>query len=125
YAVAAGAVSVGWSGYMNGLLISAGIPLPEALRTGPWDGGSFNLLAFLIALAVTGLLVIGTSKSAKVNAVLVAIKVIALTAFIIIAFPAVKDPNFEPFMPTGWGSPMGGVGVLGAAASIFFAYVGF
>ncbi len=125
YAVAAGAVSVGWSGYMNGLLISAGIPLPEALRTGPWDGGSFNLLAFVIALTVTGLLVIGTSKSAKVNAVLVAIKVIALTAFIVIAFPAVKDPNFEPFMPTGWGSPMGGIGVLGAAASIFFAYVGF
>ena len=125
YAVAAGAVSVGWSGYMNGLLISAGIPLPEFLRTGPWDGGTFNLLAFLIALAVTLLLVIGTSKSAKVNSILVAIKVIALTAFIIIAFPAVKDPNFEPFMPTGWGSPMGGIGVLGAAASIFFAYVGF
>ena len=125
YAVAAGAVSVGWSGYMNGLLISAGVPLPEFLRTGPWDGGTFNLLAFLVALAVTVLLVIGTSKSAKVNSVLVAIKVIALTAFIIIAFPAVKDPNFEPFMPTGWGSPMGGIGVLGAAASIFFAYVGF
>ncbi len=125
YAVAAGAVSVGWSGYMNGLLVSAGIPLPEFLRTGPYDGCTFNLLAFLIALAVTVLLVVGTSKSAKVNSVLVAIKVIALTAFIIIAFPAVKDPNFEPFMPTGWGSPMGGIGVLGAAASIFFAYVGF
>ena len=125
YAVAAGAVSVGWTGYMNGLLISAGMPLPEFLRTGPWDGGTFNLLAFLIALAVTVLLVVGTSKSAKVNSVLVAIKVVALTAFIIIAFPAVKDPNFEPFMPTGWGSPMGGIGVLGAAASIFFAYVGF
>ena len=125
YAVAAGAVSVGWSGYMNGLLLSAGIPLPESLRTGPLDGGSFNLLAFLIALAVTVLLVIGTSKSAKVNAILVAIKVIALSAFIVIALPAVKDPNFEPFMPTGWGSPMGGIGILGAAASIFFAYVGF
>lgn len=125
YAVAAGAVSVGWSGYMNGLLLSAGIPLPESLRTGPYDGGTFNLLAFLIALAVTVLLVIGTSKSAKVNAILVAIKVIALSAFIVIALPAVKDPNFEPFMPTGWGSPMGGIGILGAAASIFFAYVGF
>ena len=125
YAVAAGAVSVGWSGYMNGLLISAGMPLPEFLRTGPYDGGTFNLLAFLIALAVTVLLVIGTSKSAKVNAILVAIKVAALTAFIVIAIPAVKDPNFAPFMPTGWGSPMGGIGVLGAAASIFFAYVGF
>lgn len=125
YAIAAGAVSVGWSGYMNGLLASAGMELPEALKTGPMDGGAFNLLAFLIALLVTVLLVIGTSKSAKVNAVLVMIKVIALTAFIIIAVPAAKDTNFTPFFPTGWGSPLGGVGVLGAAASIFFAYVGF
>ena len=125
YAVAAGAVGVGWSGYMNGLLISAGIPLPLSLRTGPYDGGTFNLLAFSIVLVITVLLVIGTSKSAKVNAVLVAIKVAALTAFIIVAMPAVKDPNFEPFLPTGWGRPLGGIGVLGAAASIFFAFVGF
>ncbi len=125
YAVAAGAVSVGWSGYMNGLLASAGLELPLALRTGPMDGGAFNLLAFLIALTVTGLLVIGTSKSAKVNAILVLIKVVALAAFIVIAVPAAKDVNFEPFFPTGWGSPLGGIGVLGAAASIFFAYVGF
>jgi len=125
YAVAAGAVAVGWSGYMNGLLISAGMPLPEFLRTGPMDGGAFNLLAFVISLVITGLLVIGTSKSAKVNAVLVAIKIVALTAFIVVALPAVKDTNFEPFLPAGWGSPLGGIGVLGAAASIFFAYVGF
>lgn len=125
YAVAAGAVAVGWSGYMNGLLTSAGFDLPLYLKTGPMDGGAFNLLAFLISLVITGLLVIGTSKSAKVNAVLVLIKVIALTGFIIVAVPAVKDSNFEPFFPTGWGSPLGGIGVLGAAASIFFAYVGF
>ncbi len=125
YAVAAGAVSVGWSGYVNGLLNSAGWELPRALQSGPMDGGSFNLLAFCIALAVTGLLVIGTSKSAKVNAILVLIKVVALTVFIAIAVPAAQDANFEPFFPTGWGSPMGGIGVLGAAASIFFAYVGF
>lgn len=125
YAVAAGAVSVGWSGYMNGLLASAGMELPRALKTGPMDGGTFNVLAFGIALLVTMLLVIGTSKSAKVNAVLVLIKVAALVAFIAIAVPAVQDSNFEPFFPTGWGSPLGGIGVLGAAASIFFAYVGF
>ena len=125
YAIAAGAVAVGWSGYVNGLLASAGMGLPLPLRAGPLDGGSFNLLAFLISLVVTGLLVIGTSKSAKVNAVLVLIKVAALTAFIAIAVPAAQDANFEPFFPTGWGSPLGGVGVLGAAASIFFAYVGF
>lgn len=125
YAVAAGAVGVGWSGYMNGLLNHAGIGLPQFLQTGPYDGGAFNLLACLIVLLVTFLLVIGTSKSAKVNAVLVAIKVAALTAFIIIALPAAKDPNFHPFLPSGWGSPLGGIGVLGAAASIFFAFVGF
>jgi APA family basic amino acid/polyamine antiporter len=89
------------------------------------DGGAFNVLAFSISLIITGLLVLGTSKSAKVNAILVLIKIIALTAFIFIAVPAAKDTNFQPFFPTGWGSPMGGVGVLGAAASIFFAYVGF
>jgi APA family basic amino acid/polyamine antiporter len=137
YAVAACAVAVGWSGYVNGLLREAGMPLPLMLTAGPWDtvtlpdgttaAGGFNLLAFLIALVITGLLIIGTSKSAKVNAVLVMIKVVALTAFIVLAMPAVNAENFSPMFPNGWGSPIGGsgLGVLGAAASIFFAYVGF
>jgi APA family basic amino acid/polyamine antiporter len=135
YAIGAAVVSVGWSGYMNGLLAHSdlfglvqpgALALPEYLRTGLFAGGSgFNLLACLISLLVTWLLVIGTSKSAKVNSVLVAIKITALTVFILIALPAVKSTNFEPFLPGGWGSPTGGVGVLGAAASIFFAYVGF
>ena len=125
YAVAAGAVAVGWSGYVNGLLNAGGFGLPEALQAGPWNGGAFNLLAFSISLVITLLLVLGTSKSAWVNAVLVAIKVIALTAFVIVAVPAAQSGNFQPFNPAGWGNPMGGVGILGAAASIFFAYVGF
>jgi APA family basic amino acid/polyamine antiporter len=133
YAIGATAVCVGWSGYVNGLLNSGifglvepgSLSLPTWLQTGYFSGGGFNLLAFLIGIAVTWLLVIGTSKSAKVNAVLVAIKIIALTAFIVLALPAVQTTNLHPFMPTGWGSPTGGVGVLGAAASIFFAYVGF
>jgi len=110
---------------MNGLLTSAGMELPAALKAGPMDGGSFNLLAFVIALLVTVLLVIGTGKSAKVNAILVLVKVVALTMFVAVAVPAAQDVNFQPFFPTGWGSPLGGIGVLGAAASIFFAYVGF
>ncbi len=87
--------------------------------------GGFNLIAFLLALAVTGLLVAGTSKSAKVTSVLVLIKIVALMAFIALAFPKVQGTNFEPMLPNGWGTPLSGVGVLGAAASIFFAYVGF
>ncbi|HJR10203.1 MAG TPA: amino acid permease [Rhodanobacteraceae bacterium] len=135
YAIGATAVCVGWAGYVNGLLNSGvfglvkpgALSLPHWLQVGPTLGGGFNLLAFLIGVAVTGLLVIGTSKSARVNAVLVAIKIIALTVFVVIAVPAVKDANLHPFLPTGWGNPVGsnGIGVLGAAASIFFAYVGF
>jgi len=144
YAVAAGAVSVGWSGYANGFLAQHGLGLPDFLTAGPFwvehvkdqgdavhlvDGvthkGGFNLIAFLLALGLTGLLAAGTSKSAKVTAVLVLIKIVALMAFIALAFPKVQGANFAPMLPNGWGTPLSGVGVLGAAASIFFAYVGF
>jgi len=142
YAVAAGAVSVGWSGYFVGLLREyAGLALPtelvnanaliakiqlafgaaptDELRTAIEVGGYINLPAFIIALLVTWLLVIGTRESALVNAVLVVVKITALTAFIALALPVMNDANFKPFAPLGFG------GISAAAASIFFAYVGF
>ncbi|WBY07412.1 amino acid permease [Sphingomonas sp. 7/4-4] len=120
YAVAAGAVSVGWSGYVVGLIENAfAIDIPDMLVRGPYDGGIVNLPAMGIAGLVTWLLVIGTKESAMVNAVLVGIKVAALTLFIILAVPVMNMQNFEPF------SPLGFAGVSAAAASIFFAYVGF
>lgn len=128
YAVAASAVSVGWSGYFVGLLSNAGIELPLALTVGTYaPGGFINLPALVIALLVTGLLMIGTTESARVNAVLVAIKVTALTVFIFLTLPMMKGQNFEPFLPNGWfgKGEATGLGVVGAAASIFFAYVGF
>jgi APA family basic amino acid/polyamine antiporter len=135
YAVAAAAVAVGWSGYINGFLQEVGYGLPLALTAGPADivllpdgtasAGGFNLLAFLVSLFVTFLLVIGTGKSARFTALLVVIKIVALGAFIVLALPAVNSANFQPMLPNGWGTPLSGVGILGAAASIFFAYVGF
>ncbi|HKX52996.1 MAG TPA: amino acid permease, partial [Nitrosospira sp.] len=135
YAIAAAAVAVGWSGYINGFLHEIGYGLPLALTAGPADiivgpngtksAGGFNLLAFLVSLFVTVLLIIGTTKSARFTAILVIIKMIALTAFIVLALPAVNAVNFQPMLPNGWGTPLSGVGILGAAASIFFAYVGF
>lgn len=136
YAVAASAVSVGWSGYFMGLVKSwTGFQLPVALQAGPtWSmhgvlpvpdfaAGVVNVPAILVALAVTLLLMIGTKESATVNAVLVAVKVAALTLFIALALPVLRTEHFAPFAPNGWGSS--GMGIIGAASSIFFAYVGF
>jgi APA family basic amino acid/polyamine antiporter len=120
YGVAASAVAVGWSGYFVGLLHnSLGLELPAALVNGPYAGGIVNLPAAFVCLLVSGLLVIGTRESATFNAILVAVKVTALTVFIALALPVINGDNFQPF------APLGGSGVVGAAASIFFAYVGF
>jgi APA family basic amino acid/polyamine antiporter len=133
YAIAASAVSVGWSGYFTGTILNDTfeIALPAYLTAGPLalggaPGGFINLPALIIALLVTWLLMIGTSESAKVNAVLVTIKVVALTAFIALTLPSVESSNFNPFLPAGLFGGFGtGVGAVGAAATIFFAYVGF
>lgn len=135
YAIAASAVSVGWSGYFSGTILNEfmGIHLPQWLAAGPLalggePGGFINLPALIIALLVTWLLMIGTSESAKVNAVLVAIKVTALTAFIALTLTSGEfdTARFNPFLPAGVFGGFGtGVGAVGAAATIFFAYVGF
>ncbi len=139
YALGASAVAVGWSGHISGFLDAVGWHLPHALTVGPKislgfleggeAGGMVNLPAVIITALVTGLLVVGTKESATVNAVLVAIKVTALTLFVVLTLPMITGHmhNFQPFTPRGWGNPLdsAGTGVLGAAASIFFAYVGF
>ena len=133
YAVAASAVSVGWSNYFTNTVLenSLGIDVPTWLSAGPLalggaPGGFINLPAVVIALLITWLLMIGTSESARVNAVLVAIKVTALTAFIVLTLPRTESANFSPFMPGGvFGGFGSGVGIVGAAATMFFAYVGF
>ncbi len=120
YAVAASAVSVGWSNYFVGVMERAfGWHLPLAMTKGYFAGGFINIPAVIIALLVTTLLYIGTRESAWVNTALVVIKIVALTVFCALALPVIQMENFHPFTPLGY-LPVGN-----AAATIFFAYVGF
>jgi APA family basic amino acid/polyamine antiporter len=88
-----------------------------------------DLPAILISGAVTLLLIVGTRQSAQVTMGLVAIKLLALLLFVVLAFRGFHLTNFQPFLPSGLGAhvdPDGTKrGVLAAAALIFFAFYGF
>ncbi|HSG63339.1 MAG TPA: amino acid permease, partial [Pseudomonadales bacterium] len=105
YAIAASAVSVGWSGYMVGLVENIfAIEVGNNFVAGPFDAnpGIINVPAMLIALLCMALLLIGTKESARFNAILVAIKVSALMLFLVLALPAMNAENFQPFSPNGF-----------------------
>ena len=149
YGLAASVVAVGWSGYVVSLLGDFGLHIPVEM-TGPSGhvvqaGGAdlvrdgapvtylFNLPAFLVSAALAALLVIGVSESAKVNNVIVAIKVTVILAFILICgwfviqhLDTLKS-NWEPFIPppSGEKGEFGWGGILRAASIVFFAYIGF
>jgi len=128
YSLVVSAVAVGWSGYASGFLNSVGLGLPPALTQGPELGGILNLPAIFIIAVVAGMLIYGTRESATVNAVLVVVKLLALALFIAVAVTAFNANHFTPFMPYGFpktGASGSEVGVMAAAAIIFFAFYGF
>jgi APA family basic amino acid/polyamine antiporter len=128
YTLVVSAVAVGWSGYAAGFLQSIHLGLPSALIQGPELGGVVNLPAIFIIWVVAGLLIAGTRESATLNAILVAIKMAALALFIAVALPVFNAAHFHPFMPFGFpktGASGSEVGVMAAAAIIFFAFYGF
>ncbi|MBM4249905.1 MAG: amino acid permease [Euryarchaeota archaeon] len=121
YTLTCTAVAVGWSGYVNHLLGMAGLSVPDALNAAPGTapGAFFNLPAFLVTLALSGLLLFGIRESAWLNRVMVVIKVVVLTLFVVVGATLVDPANLSPFAPFGFG------GVMAGAAVIFFAYMGF
>lgn len=152
YGLAASVVAVGWAGYVVSLLGDFGAAIPVAL-TGPSgypvlhavgnemvpvmvNGAPvtylFNLPAFLICMAMTALLVVGVSESAKVNNAIVAIKLTVIIAFIlicggyVIAHIDTLKSNWVPFIPENEGDgKFGWSGITRAASIVFFAYIGF
>jgi APA family basic amino acid/polyamine antiporter len=132
YALGAGTVSVGWSGYFTYILHTLHVwDIPQAWQHSHWDPtpGIANLPAAAIILIITALLVKGTRESATFNAIIVSIKVVIVLFFIAIGVGHVDPANYH--LPAGPGTGLGGYfpfgwgGVLGGAAFMFFAYIGF
>ncbi|KQN69530.1 MULTISPECIES: amino acid permease [Duganella] len=123
YGLASAAVSVGWSGYLQSLLASYGYQLPVALTAAPGAvpgvATIVNLPALAIMLVLTAMLGWGVRESARMNNIMVAIKVGVVLLFIFVGAPHVKPDNWQPFMPYGYN------GMLSAAALVFFAFIGF
>ena len=149
YALGAATVSIAWSEYLNRLL---GGGIPYEWSHSPFESftdtakvthnGIMNIPALFILLLLTLLLIRGTQESAFVNAIIVFIKVAIVVLFIVIGWQFVKPENHTPFVipentppvldsagkelvsytgffKHGWG------GVVGGAAIVFFAFIGF
>src|SRR3954453_20248841 len=120
YAVSVAAVAVGWGQYFNNLADSLfGFTLPDSLAAPPGEGGSFNLPAVFIVLAITAVLCVGIRESARLNTIMVFIKLAVLAFFIVVAVTVFDGGNLKPFAPEGVD------GIVTAASVIFFAYIGF
>nr|WP_322623273.1 amino acid permease [uncultured Flavobacterium sp.] len=142
YAVGAATVGIAWSEYLNNLLVNVlhMNPIPyewchSPFQTSP-DGvsGLINLPALGIVAAISLLLIKGTQESAFVNGLIVLVKVTIVILIIVIGWQFINPVNHENYVPAtstyideaGLPHNFGGVmGILGAAGTVFFAFIGF
>jgi APA family basic amino acid/polyamine antiporter len=149
YALGAATVSIAWSEYLNKLL---GNGIPYEWCHSPFESftdsagvlhqGIINAPALVILLLLTLLLIRGTQESAMVNAIIVFIKVSIVLLFIAIGWQFIKPENHTPFLIPEGTPPIldaagkeivnydgffkhGIGGILGGAAIVFFAFIGF
>jgi APA family basic amino acid/polyamine antiporter len=119
WGVATAAVVVGWSEYVNDLLLTVfHWELPYALSNTPEEGGIVNIPALVLILMCALLLVRGASESITVNVVMVIIKFLVLGLFIVIGLQGFNAENLHPF------APYGVAGISTAAGVIYFSFVG-
>ena len=121
YAVGSMTVAIGWSGYFQRILAGFGLQLPAWMSAAPAaaPGAVVNLPAMIIVLLIMVLLIVGIRESARFNAAMVAIKIVAVLFFLVAGIWYVEPANWTPFMPYAWS------GVMTGAAVVFFAYIGF
>ncbi|MDO9339392.1 MAG: amino acid permease [Bacteroidales bacterium] len=150
YAVASATVAHGWSAYFQDFIGIFGIKVPFAMTRAPFDfnpdtgflavtGTVIDLPAILIAAIITIVLIKGIKESVRFNAIMVMIKLTIVLFVIVVGAFYIVPNNWKDFAPFGysgisffgktiWGQTgLGGapVGMLAAAATIFFAYIGF
>jgi APA family basic amino acid/polyamine antiporter len=142
YAVGAATVGIAWSEYLNNLLTNVlhMDPIPYALCHSPFqtsltgEHGMINLPALFIVAVISLLLIKGIHESAFVNGIIVIVKVVIVVLIIIVGWKFINPVNHTPYIPApsiftdehGVGHAYGGImGILGAAGTVFFAFIGF
>ncbi len=145
YALASATVAVSWSQYFNELLKVFHLEIPVEFLKGPFEGGIINIPAIVIVCLLSLLLIRGTQESARVNNLLVILKVTVVVIFIALGWQFINPANHDPFIPANAGEEMvksgelsftaflsseyfgeyGWSGVLRAAGVVFFAFIGF
>jgi len=143
YAVGAATVGIAWSEYLNKLLVEVlhMAPIPYEWSHSPFqthaDGtvaGIMNLPALFIVVLLSLLLIKGTSESAFVNGIIVITKVSIVILIIVLGWGFIHEANHHPYIPepttyvdhAGISHSFGGImGILGAAGTVFFAFIGF
>ena len=120
YVLTAATIANGWSSYFSRLLAGLGLNLPKEIYTLPSAGGYGNIPAVIVVLLITFILSKGTSSSKLVNNLMVVAKVGIVILFVIVGSFYVEPTNWtNNFAPTGFS------GVMLAATTVFFAYLGF
>jgi basic amino acid/polyamine antiporter, APA family len=142
YAVGAATVGIAWSEYVNNLLVNVfhTSPIPYSLSHSPFqvsdlgEHGILNLPALFIVGLISLLLIKGTQESAFVNGIIVVVKVSIVVMIIVFGWSFINPGNHVPYIPEpsiftdehGVGHSYGGIlGILGAAGTVFFAFIGF
>lgn len=142
YAVGAATVGIAWSEYLNNLLVNVlhTSPIPYSLSHSPFqtsltgEHGLINLPALFIVAVLSLLLIKGMQESAFVNGIIVIVKVAIVIMIIVIGWNFINPTNHTPYIPPtsiftdehGVNHSFGGFwGVIGAAGTVFFAFIGF
>lgn len=142
YAVGAATVGIAWSEYLNNLLVKVlhVSPIPYEWCHSPFQhsaegiNGIMNIPAFFIVAVISLLLIKGTQESAFVNGIIVVAKVSIVIMIILFGWHFINPANHTPYIPApstytddqGIGHSYGGImGILGAAGTVFFAFIGF